>query len=195
MTDALVTLNQTWQGEIIANVLGFNNVDEDADWLQDFADEIRTHWASYLSNAVSAEHTLENITVAFIDGDHIAYSIDVDFTGGPLDGTDASDVTASQNCVLVSLGYVGPRPNRGRVYFGGWTEGDMLNGVWTGDALGGPVNFMQAMQSGVGPGGSLAFLRIMGRPNDDRPNYVSNPVDSITVGGRVATQRRRRLGG
>lgn len=194
MTDALVTLNQTSQGEITANVLGFSNVEEDTDWLQDFADEIATHWNTYLSDVTSASHTLNNITVAFISDDHISYSIDVDFTGGPVVGTDPADVTANQNCVLVSLGYVGPRPNRGRVYFGGMTEGDMLDGVWIGNALSGPRNFIDAMVSGVGPGGQLAFLRIIGRPNDNRPNYVSSPVSTVTVGGRVATQRRRRLG-
>ena len=194
MTDALVALNQTWQGEVVANVLGFSNTAEDEDWLQDFADEIATHWGTYMENVLSAEHSLDNITVSFIDGDHISYSVDVPFTGGPVVGTDPADVTASQNALLVSLHYIGARPNRGRIYFCGYTEGDMLDGIWQNSPLAAAGDFTEAMQSGVGPGGELAFLRIIGRPNAERPNYVSSPVSTILPRGRIATQRRRRLG-
>ena len=168
MTDALVALNQTWQGEIAANVLGFSNVQEDSDWLQDFADEIATHWSTYMENVLSAAHTLNDISVSFIEDDHISYSVDVPFTGGPITGTDAADVTASQNALLTSLHYIGARPNRGRIYFCGFTEGDMTDGTWGSLALAGARNFTEAMQSGAGQPGELAFLRIIGRPKTDR---------------------------
>lgn len=193
MPDALVSCNQTWNGEQVANVLGFSNVQEDASWLQEFADDIRSEWDSNLGTTLSSDWSLDNISVSFISGGVITYSVDVAFTGGALSGSNNGDLSTNQTALLVSLNHIGPKPNRGRVYLCGYTEGELLNGTWIPGATSPSANLIAAFVNGVGPAGSLAFLRIVGRPAANGGLYVSNPVDNVIPRGRPATQRRRRL--
>lgn len=194
MPDALVTLNQTWNQEYAANVLGFSNVQEDTQWLRDFADAIRFSYDANLAPVLSNQHFLEDLSVGFIVGGSIAYSVDVPFTGGPAQGNQAGDVVANQTALLVSTNYIGPRPNRGRVYLCGFTEAEMSDGRWDTGTTQAAFNFIADMVNGIGPQGSLAFLRIVGRPGANGGLYVTNPVDTIVAQPIPATQRRRRLG-
>lgn len=193
MTDALVSMNQLILGEPIANVLGFSNVTEDITELQDFADNLRGDWSQHLSSHQSQQWSLENITVSFIDGDHISFSITVDFTAGPLAGDQTQQVLPTTNCLLVSLQYVGPRPNRGRVYFGGFTETEQADSAWISAVLFAARDLVEDYRNGVGIGPSQAFLRIVRRPGPNFPVYVTSPVSEVITRLRPATQRRRRL--
>lgn len=193
MPDALVSCNQTWNNEQVANVLGFSNVQEDSAWLQEFADAIRASWDSNLRTTLSSDWSLDNLTVSFISGGTISYSVNVSFTGGPLVGSNNGDLSTNQTSLLISLNYVGPKPNRGRVYLCGYTEGELLNGVWISGATSPSANLIADFVNGIGPSGQLAFLRIVGRPAANGGLYVTNPVDQVIPRGRPATQRRRRL--
>lgn len=191
--DALVTLNQKLKNEVVANVLAFSNVQQEAGWLTDFADQIRLHFVSYLIDLLSDEWSMENITVGFINGAQVEYSVDVDFTLGELFGQAGGETLPTTVALLVSTAYIGPRPNRGRIYFAGMVEQNCINGIFSPGLVTAAEEMVEAMANGINVPGGNPFLRIMGRPNLNRPNYVSNPIDLVTGRDIPATQRRRRL--
>ena len=193
MGDVLVAVRQTLANEEVVNVLGFSNVTEDEDELQDLADEIRSAWASELASALSIDWQLDDIKVSFIDGDHISHSTVITPQLGPLEGASPDDILPTQSALLCTFSFAGIRPNRGRSYLAGFTESATLDGVWLGGHRVNATQMYQEMVDGLQIGATVAFLRIIGRPNDTRPNYVSNPITSIGTHGPVRTQRRRSL--
>ena len=193
MGDVLVAVRQTLANEEIVNVLGFSNVSEDEDELQDLADEIRESWANELATNLSIDWQLDDIKVSFIDNDHISHSTIITPSLGPLEGLDPGDILPTQSCLLTTFSYAGVKPNRGRSYLAGYTEAGTLDGVWLGGLRVGATQHYQGMVDGLNIGNTVAFLRIVGRPNDTRPNYVTNPITSIGTHGPVRTQRRRSL--
>ena len=194
MADALVTMNQTILGKEVKNVLCFNNITEIASDLQDFADNIRSSWEFYVQAFMSDDWVLENITVSFLSTDTVDYSVDVNFTDGTLTGIEQSDVLPTTNALLVSTQYVGVAPNRGRIYFGGLTENNQSDSAWGAGGLFAFRDLVEFWRDGVSIGSGTAFLRILRRPSDVFPSYVSNPVDNVITRLRPATVRGRRLG-
>ena len=193
MADGLVAVRQTLLNEQVANVMGFSNVSEDEGELQDLADAIRQAWSANLDDDLTVQWSMDDVLVSFIDNDHISHSIPVAFTGGPLVGTNNGDPLATQNALLITTSYVGPRPNRGRVYIAGLTEGATADGIFTGGVRTSGVNAISFLANGFPIGQTQSFMRIVGRPNDDRPNYVSSPITNVGSHGPVRSQRRRSL--
>lgn len=193
MPDAIVSMNQTVLNQEVKNILCFSNVTEDADELQDFADAIRDSWVSVIDN-LHTSWSLENLTISFLDATSVTYSVDVDFTAGPLGGTNANDPTPTTNSLLIATSYVGPRPNRGRVYFCGLTEVDTNDGLWVTGVAVEFRNLVQEWADGVAVTGNTYFLRILRRPNPPEwDTYTSNPVTGTSLKSVPATQRRRRI--
>lgn len=195
MADAFVICNQTIDTKYAANVLAFSNVTEDPDQLQSMADQMRSYWNDAVVAHLSEKWSLDSITVAFIEGGIISFSVDVPFTLGVLQGVNTSDILPTQTCMLVSTSYVGAKPNRGRVYFGGLCENNTTDNVWNSSVITDFENLVEGWRDGLDQPPDTVFLRIMGRPNATRPTYLSSPVDIVTGRGRIATQRRRRRGG
>jgi len=193
MADALVTLNQKLYGVNIANVMGFSNVQETATWLQDFADAIRVEYVNELVSFMVSGWSLENITIAIIDGGNISYTVDQAFTLGPVGGGHAAEGMPSTNALVVSLQRLGSKPNRGRTFFAGFTEDAQSAGYWNGASQDACKDLLNHFKNGVGPAGSEAFLRIIGRPSANGGVYVSNAIDSVVPRTICATQRRRRI--
>jgi hypothetical protein len=191
--DGLVTVNQTLFGKAVANVLGFTNLQSDETWLQTFADNIRTLWSTHLSIHLLDNWSLDSITVAFINGGSISYSIEIEPSAGQLSGIASADGMPSTCALVCSLRSLGNIPSRGRVYFTGFNELAHNNSYWTTNVMDGCAAVLSSMRDGIGPSGSEAFLRIVGRPKPGRTNYVSSPVTHIIPRQIVATQRRRRL--
>lgn len=195
MPDAIISMNQTLLGQSVANVTAWSNVTEDEDELQDFADNLRFSWTGLVDELVQ-EWSLDNLSISFISFDQITYSVTVDFTAGPLSGTNTGDALPPTNAMLVSTIYVGPRPNRGRVYFCGLPESAQSDGIWN---VGTHVQFRNMVENwanGINADQNVYFLRILRRPNPPEfPIYVSNPVSNASIRSAVATQRRRRVGG
>jgi len=177
----------------MANVMGFSNVIEDSSWRQGFADAIRANWLGTLAQQQDDNWALESITIGYIAGNTIQYSVEQGFTNGVLTGTVTGDGMPTTNALLVSLQALAQSPSRGRVYFVGFNESTQSNGYWTTAALTAAENLLTTFVQGVGPNGQDAFLRIVGRPKDGRPNYVSSQVTNIIPRTIAATQRRRRL--
>jgi len=173
--------------------MGFSNVVENTQWRQDFADGIRAAWAGNLNGSQIDNWSLESITIGYIVGDTIAYSVEQGFTNGILNGADPGDGLPSTNALLVSLQSLGGSPSRGRVYLVGFPENLCSNGYWDTSVMTAAENLITLFKDGVGPGSAQAFLRIVGRPKPGRVNYVSSGVTNIIPRVIVATQRRRRL--
>lgn len=193
MADAIVTVKQTFNGKAMANVLCFSNMTENPTEIQTFADNLR---AAYVTNIVASMHTswvLEGIDVSFLGVDSVLYSVNVDFTLGPLAGTNAGEAYASQAALLVSTSFVGIAPNRGRIYLTGWTEASVNNGRFTSAAQTDATALIQDMADGITGGAGTCFLRILRRPSAVFPAFVSSPVQLVATVGSPATIRNRRL--
>lgn len=191
MPYALVTLNQTLFNQYQANVLCFSNIQEDDSWLQGFADEIRDLANSYLDDHMVTNWTLDNITVAFIDGDHISYSVQVDFTSGNLQGNVITDGMPGSSCMLASTSFVGPAPNRGRIYFSGFSELTQTDGQWDTSVRQDVDAFVSGLRAGITVDNITAVLQICRRPSDVFSTYSFNPVQNVNVQAYTRAQRRR----
>lgn len=191
MPYALVTFNQTLFDKYQATVTAWDNIQEDATWLQEFADELRAIANSAWDNVMVNNWTLDNITVSFIEGDHISYSVDVSFTDGDLLGNDLAAGMPASSCLLASYGYIGAKPNRGRSYFAGFSENAQSNGEWDSTSLDAILLLTQAWQYGVTVDGINASLQIARRPSAVFPAYEFNPVQTIKVTPSTRAQRRR----
>ena len=189
----IVTLNQTFYGKYMANVLCFDNVQEDITWLQEFADAIRESADDRWDNLCDTQWTLDNITVSFIEGDHITYSVDVDFTAGDLQGNFPGDGASPGTAMLMATRYVGPAPNRGRIYFTGFSETVVGNGVWTNGALAEMKLLVEEWVTGYTIQGTNTSLQILRRPSDKFPTYVANPAQTVNRRDFTRSQRRRNL--
>lgn len=191
--DALVTVKQTLYGKAVANVCGFANVQSGSTWLQDFADDFRDKWGSWLVAHMINDWSLDGIAVSLISGAQITDTFEVDFTAGPLVGLASADGMPSTDAMVVSLRSVGGDPKRGRVYLTGWNELAHNNSRWSSNTLSDASNMIQGLVDGVGPAGAVANMVIVGRPKAGRPAHVSSAITNIIPREIVATQRRRRL--
>lgn len=196
MADGTVVLNQRLLAQTLQNVLVFSNIPEDETGRQTMADAIRSIWNTNIAAGERSNNwQLTNVTFIYNDSLPI-YSVDVDFTGGPLLGTSTSFNLPLQTCMLAKTGIVGPPPNRGRVYFGGLVANqldDLAN--WGSATMDSAQDFLQDLVNGVSytGGAGTAFLRIARR---DSSGVItsSNPVETVTMDPVPATQRRRRPG-
>lgn len=191
MPDAIVALNQTIYAKKAVNVLCFSNMLEDSGFLQEFADEIRQTLVPNINTHRQEFASWDNITVSFLEDDHISYSVDVDFQLGQLIGDSQQQGLPPQVAVLASLNYVGARPNRGRIYFTGFTEAQNINGAVGEELQQACEAVVDQWRTGVTTSQQTCYLRILRRPSDVFPNYRSNPVSLVTVNPNFRTQRRR----
>lgn len=191
MPDAIISLNQTLYGVSAANVVCFNNFEEDETFLQDFADKIRASFAFYATQHMQQFWTLDNITVSFLLSDSVDYSVEVGFTAGALAGELTADGLPGQNALLISTSYVGSRPNRGRIYFMGLTENDTANGGVDSQIVQDFEDMVTDWKTGITVEQSSVFLRILRRPSAVFPTYISNSVSLVSGNPSIRTQRRR----
>lgn len=194
MADVLVTLNQTSQGQVMQNVICFSNMTETNADLQALADQLRANYAANVLSLQSTSWSLDSIDVGFIDGDTISYTVNVPFTLGPLVGTGSGERQANQLALMVRLVSVGPKPNRGRIYFGGLTEGSLEDGLWLASHGQSFENIVDFWIAGFALDSTTVFLRICRRPSNVFPSYVTNGIDFAQAELVPTTQRRRRIG-
>ena len=194
MALAIISANQTLYGKFVSNILCFDNIQEDSTWLQDFADEFRSAANNRWDNVMVVGWTLDNLTFSFIEGDHISYSVNVDFTLGDLIGNDLSGGMPGGSTALISTSFTGPKPNRGRVYFSGIGEVNQSNGTWSGTAMVELKALVELWIAGFQVQGSNTSLQILRRPSTVFPTYIANPVQFANRRDNTTSQRRRNLG-
>lgn len=189
--DAILTFLQRSQGEDVANVMCWGNVPTNESALQDLADAIRVRYVSFVQADMVNTWFLDGIRFTFDPGPG-QYSVELGFTSGPLQGSIASDPVPNQAALLVSTAYLGPRPNRGRIYFPGQAEGNLTAGLFTTAT----VEAFQDMVidwaiDGIDYGSGASNLRIARRAADGSI-VTSNPITSVVGRTIPAVQRRRR---
>lgn len=192
--DVRVAFNQLAQGQEIVNVTCWGNFEEGAEFGQEFADDIRVLWNTHVIASQSNTWSLTSISVTYFPSSG-PYTVTYPFTSGPLTGTGAGDPLPNSTAMLASLVHVGSRPNRGRIYFGGQIESNLVAGLF---AAGGRNQFkamVDAWIAGLVIEASTVTLRI-GRVDPDGPGYLTtNPVDVCLTRLNPAVQRSRRVAG
>lgn len=193
MPDATVVFNQTLLGQQIRNVTCWNNFRDPEPDLQELADLLRTSWATHLSALQIDGWSLDSVTFIFDDAAP-RWSLLVPFTAGPLIGGAASDPVPTTDCVLGSLVSLGPPPNRGRFYAGGFHVNLLgTGGFWSPVARDAVQAMLTEWSDGITTATNQFFLRIARR---DAQGFITISSDVDQVVGRLnpATQRRRRQG-
>lgn len=194
MALALISANQFLYGKVIANILCFDNIQQDPAWLQEFADEFRDAANDLWDNFQVLEWSLENLTFSFIVGSQISHSVDVDFTAGNLVGNDPAGGMPGGSTALISTSFVGAKPNRGRVYFSGAGEDQNSNGTWGSGLMSQRKQLVEAWRDGFTIQGQNTSLQILHRPGTYNPSYIANPVQLVSRRDNTTSQRRRNLG-
>lgn len=194
MTDAIVTLKQVYGGQSIENVLCFNNVVDVPTELQALADEIRVSLGPLASNVMSNAWSCTGVKFSFLSSNAVLYSVDYSFTLGDIQGQIGTDRLAPTIAMLVSLGYVGPKPNRGRIYLSGMTEAAYNSGAFTAAARAEAEALVNNWATGLTTAFNTHYLRILRRVSPKFPNFVSNQVQTVVARQNEANQRRRRAG-
>lgn len=192
MANFQVRMDQKVFNEVIYNVTYFQLPDASPATLQEFADEIRARFATRVGAIMSDNWSLDSLTMRQMDGGG-AFTFTQPFTSGVLEGTEGTGVLPLFNALLVSTGYIGSRPNRGRLYFGGLTEAsNNTQGEWNGVDATAYQDLVQDMVDGITTTAGSAFLRIA------RPDFpaniwtLNNPIDTVIGRQETATMRSRR---
>lgn len=193
MADATFVLNQRLNGEDIKNVLVFSNVVPDVEPLQEWVDSIRALYNTYVVDRLWTAWSLNSVTVIFNDAPPV-YSAEFSFTSGTLTGSVSAEGLPNQVALLVSTSCLEPPPNRGRIYFGGLTEADHANGLFSTAAAGDFQALVEAMAAGVSATAGDIYLRIARRSTAGIIT-LSNAVQNALGQRTPAIQRSRRLGG
>jgi len=193
MGDNTIVLNQILHGNVVKNVLVWNNLLDPEPDAQEIADAIRQGFIDHVLSNIVNEWSLTSVTFIYNDEAPI-YSIEVPFTAGPLQGASTAGATANQMCLLVSTTINGPPPNRGRVYFGGISLGAIdQSGNWALSAQQDYQGMVEFWRDGITTTNNQIFLRIARR---DAAGLVtlSSAVENVIPREVPATQRKRRKG-
>ena len=195
MANFQIVLDQQIGDEVCKNVTYWQLPDNQSATLQTFADNLRgTFVTPDLVGWLATSWTLLSITARQMDGGG-AFSQLVTFGLGPLVGGAVGQQLPTQLALLVSTGFLGPKPNRGRIYFGGLVE-DANSGTGQPvlDARDDFQTAVEVWRDGVATGAGNAFLRIA-RPDFLANDWIlNNPVESVIARNIWGGQRRRRIG-
>jgi len=195
MADGTIVLNQLLYGQVIQNVLVFNNMVNNPTFRQEAADELRASFAVNVNSHMDDGWSLQNVTFQYNDVAPI-FSVDTDFTNGILTGQVAGGSMPTQSSLLVSTLAIGNPPNRGRIYFGGISRGnlDADSARWEQAALDSFETMVTAWTTGI----ALAtqgeiFLRIARRDAAGIITLTSG-IEEVRPRDIPAGQSRRRIG-
>lgn len=192
MSNYRATINQSLFGKVVQNVTHWQLPDTATATKQGFVDALRASYVSNIATRLANNWTLESVTLRLMEGGG-PFSEEFSFTLGVLNGGSVADCLPTQLSLLASLIYAGPRPNRGRVYIAGCTETDQTDSNWESVLKTAAADLVISWKNGLDTGFGNAFLRIA-RPNEALNQWtLNNPVTSVIVRDRPATQRRRRL--
>lgn len=192
MADGTIVFNQTLLDQQVRNVTVWSNMPSDPVDMQALADALRGGWSTQFASFNALGWSLDSLTFSFNETAPI-FSVTVPFSLGPLVGADSSDPLPTQTSLLVSTRYVGPPPNRGRVYLAGTTEVRTTNGRYSSGILAAATALVQSWIDGVDYGNGIAFLRIA-RRNPDGTLLITSPAEIALAQDIPATQRSRRIG-
>jgi hypothetical protein len=194
MANFQVRIDQVVGSQVVNNVTYWQFPDNLADTLQDFANSLRASYVTWVDDAFHTSWTYQSITCRQMDGGG-AFTTLVVPTSGALAGTNTNNLLPYASALLISTGFLGPKPNRGRIYFGGLTEeSNNLDATIFSTHRTNFEGLVKAWRDGLTTSQGSCFLRIA-RPNFTANNWtLNNPVESVIARTQWATQRRRRPG-
>lgn len=196
MADVTIRLDARLFGNVVNNVTVWSNGPETQEDRESFVDAFRLDFiAAGVLNDLVTDWQLDGLT--FIYNETVpSFSVTVPFPGGPLVGDGTGDTVATQTALLVSTQYVGPPPNRGRIYFAGLEKDNLgSSGFWAAAVVDQFQELVTGWSQGLSyaGGSNVAFLRIA-RRNPDGSLDITNPVEEAIGRRNPTTQRRRRIG-
>jgi len=195
MANFQVRLDYQFNDEVQYNVTYWQLPDGAQPTLQGLVDSIRASFQGDLVTRLSTNWSFRSCTFRQMDGGG-AFTVTIPPSAGALVGGNNGIVAPTQTCLLVSTIFVGPKPNRGRIYFGGLAAQNLTpEGDWTVATLEdvGDMVTDWAINGLDTPAGD-AFLRIA-RPSFTTNTWLlNNPIEAVVAQSNPATQQRRRKG-
>lgn len=192
MTNLQVTLNQDVDNVYVANVVNFQAPDASATTYQELADAIRQSFDDNVNAFLSANWSLNSVTIRNYDGGG-PFSTEVAFTSGPLSGIAATQTLMRQAAMLIATTYNGPKPNRGRFYLAGTVESAWAGSSWASVDLADAVAMLEEWRDGLVTTAGSCFLRIARVDDPTNTWLLNNPVENVigrtyaaTIKGRVS---------
>jgi len=191
MANVQLVLNQTQNGVPIKNVTNWQTPDGSTLTIQELVNGIRASWDGAFKTSFPTSWQLENVTARVYDGAP-PFSTVFPFTLGILAGTAITAELPRQSALLVSTAFNGPRPNRGRIFFGGLSEGAWDGGAWDTTTQADALSMVNNWISGIGTTAGTCFLRIA-RPDDVTNTWtLDNPAETAVIRTYASTQKGRR---
>lgn len=185
MTVLSCMVRQVWQTKEICNVLWFNQDNTSEGGIQNTVDQLGAAWVAELQPLLSTQWEGTSMLVRVFNGGG-AFSVPYVPASWPIVGAvNAADLPRNVALTL-SFGADAPRPNRGRMFTGGFTESGWSDGVWEATYLDAIDDFAILLNEFEDTTWCIA-----------RPNYVANtaifnPVTTWTTPTKPGSQRNRR---
>lgn len=192
MANVQVVLKFSQYGQDVLNVTNWQFAQYSDAYIQSFVDSLRSSLVANWQTEATSSITFTGVQTRLFDGLG-PYTVDKDPTLGPLQGADAVQALPTQVALLVSTLYSGPRPNRGRIYFGGLGENHQVDSQWEATVLASYEALVTQWANGLTVTGGNAFLRIARVDFANNVWLADSPVETIIARPRPATIRNRRL--
>ena len=187
-----VTIQQSILGQAVRNVLWYDNLPDDEGYLEEITSHIGDAYSEHAALFCSS-WSVSSVKYTFypLAG---TWSTEYSILDGPIEGTGQSTPAPTQVAILISTRYVGPPPNRGRIYLGGLPGNFIENdGTFNATSIVTAASLAALLrQLPYNSNSDFANMAIVRRVNG--VPSVHNLVDEILVRDVPATQRRRRLG-
>lgn len=192
MAILIARLNQTWGGQVINNMLGYQMAVPTPANLDLISNHLMQEWFTRLGGALDDSYTFENITWYDADAAPGTPPIHIGGIGQTFVGGSAGHGLPKQSAILVSHSCVGGPPHRGRSYLAGFTENENASSGTVETATVTAVNgLFAALRNYVtGTFGVGSFLAVVRRPTLTEPALAAEIVTSNTS-SFWATQRSR----
>ncbi len=191
MANVQVVLNQNQLGVPILNIMNWQTPDATTQTLQELVDGIRDAFATHVIDSYHNAWSMTSATVRVFDGAP-PFTTEFPFTAGVLNGISVSQALPRQSALLVSLAQVGPRPNRGRQFYGGLSEGAWDSSSWNPVTQQDFVDMWSGFIAGIATTNGTCFPRIARVDHANNVWELDNPVETAVVRPYASTQKGRR---
>lgn len=193
MPNFQVVVKQDVFGKEMINVMNWQLSLSTPAYLQSFTDSLAASYVSNVTIHLANDWSFNSVVFRQMDGG-APFTTEFIPAGGAFAGVDGAEVLPTTVCLLVSTTFVGSRPNRGRIYFAGTTEGSQSNSGYSSAIRTAFSNMVTSWGTGLAVSGGTAFLRIARTDFPLNLWPLDNPVDAAVARTNPATQRKRRLG-
>lgn len=190
MSNFQVTLNQTWLGEVVKNVMNFQTPNNDPTTLVELADGLRAAYVTDIVTFLGQNWTLDSVTFREFNGSP-PFSQEVPFTQGPLNGGNGSEGMPPEVALLVTTTYLGSAPNRGRIYLPGGCINLIDDGRWSTGFTAAGQNLVTAFINGIPLSVGSAFLRIARIDDVNNVWTLDNPAETAIARTNTGSMRSR----